>query len=84
MGAWSLRPPDDQQYTTVVFAPWVGPADAMNAIVDNGGRLVWTDPNLAVTVVAVPAANRLNFYTRGALLVSGTGQATGCFSWVRG
>ena len=84
MGAWSLRPPDEQQYTTVVFAPWVGPADAMNAIVDNGGRLVWTDPNLAVTVVAVPAANRLNFYTRGALLVSGTGQPAGCFSWVRG
>jgi len=84
MGAWSLRSPDDQQYTTVVFAPWVGPADAMNAIIDNGGRLVWTDPDLAVTVVAVPAANRLNFYTRGALLVSGTGQPAGCFSWVRG
>ena len=83
MGAWSYLPPDDQPYTTVVFAPWVRPADALNAIVDNGGRLVWTDPKLSVTVVDVPSANRRNFYSHGALLVSGAGQPAGCFAWVR-
>lgn len=83
MAAWSLQPPNDQQYTTVVFAPWVQPADAINAVLANNGRLMWTDRKHAVMVVDVPPAERLNFYRQGALLVSGSGLPNGCFSWSR-
>ena len=83
MAAWSLRPSDEQRFTTVVFAPWVSPADAMNAVTANGGRLMWADRKLAVMVVDVPQSGRLQFYRRGALLVSGSGLPSGCFNWTR-
>lgn len=83
MAAWSLRPPEDQRFTTVVFAPWVQPADAMNAVLANGGRLMWADQKLAVMVVDVPQGDRLQLYQHGALLVSGTGLPNGCFNWTR-
>lgn len=81
LAAWSLRPPIDQPFTTVVFAPGVDAAEAMNAIVAADARLVWSDPRMAVAVVEVPAANRLGFYRSGALLVSGSGLSAGCFDW---
>jgi len=81
--AWSLQPPEDQRFTTVVFAPWVRPADAMDAVLVNRGRVLWSDRAMAVVVVEVPHSNRLNFYTHGALLVSGTGVTSGCFNWSR-
>ncbi len=83
MAAWSLRNPGDQRFTTVVFAPWVRPADAINAVVANGGRLVWTDRQHAVMVVEVPAGRRRNFFGEGALLVSGAGLPNGCIGWSR-
>jgi len=81
--AWSLQPPEDQRFTTVVFAPWVPPADAVDAVLANQGRVLWSDRAMAVMVVEVPHPNRLNFYTHGALLVSGTGITNGCFNWSR-
>lgn len=83
MAAWSLRPSPDQRFTTIAFAPWVRPADAMNAVLATGGRLWWTDRDLTVMVVDVPPENRLAFYRHGALLVSGTGLPNGCFAWSR-
>lgn len=83
MAAWSLQPPGDQRFTTVVFAPWVRPADAMNAVLASGGRLMWADRALAVMVVDVPPQNRYDFYDAGALLVSGTRLPNGCFGWSR-
>ncbi|ANI80440.1 DUF2243 domain-containing protein [Sphingobium sp. EP60837] len=83
LGAWSLRPPPGQKYTTVVFAPGVRPADAMNAIVAADARLAWADPKMAVVVVEVDADKRMSFYRRGALLVGGSGLPSGCFSWSR-
>lgn len=83
MAAWSLRPSDDERFTTVVFAPWVSPADAMNAVLASGGRLMWADRKVAVMIVDVPRKDRLTFYRRGALLVSGSGLPSGCFNWTR-
>lgn len=83
MAAWAARPPSNQPFTTVVFAPGVGAAGATDAIAAAGGRLVWSDPQMSVVVVAVPAANRLGFYRSGALLVSGSGMPAGCFDWSR-
>jgi uncharacterized membrane protein len=83
IAAWSLRAPPGQRFTTVVFAPNVTPAQAMNAIVAADGRLAWADPSMAVVVVDVPRVNRFSFYKRGALLVSGSGLPSGCFNWSR-
>ncbi|WP_126174174.1 DUF2243 domain-containing protein [Altericroceibacterium xinjiangense] len=83
LAAWSLQPPKGQRFTTVVFAPGVRPADVMNAISAHDGRLVWSDPKMAVVVVDVEQADRLSFYRHGAMLVSGSGLPNGCFNWSR-
>ena len=84
MAAWSLRPPPDQPFTTVVFAPGVSAAQAMDAIIAADARLVWSDPQMAVVVVDVSSGKRLGFYRKGALLVSGSGVPAGCFGWSKG
>jgi len=78
---WSLQPPQGQQFTTIVFAPQVRPAEAMNALVAADARLVWSDPKMGVVVAKVPENRRLDFYRRGALLVGGSGVPGGCFNW---
>lgn len=83
LAAWSLQPSQDQRFTTVVFAPWIRPGEAVNAVLVNGGRLMWADQKMAVMVVEVPRENRLRFYAQGALLVSGSGVPNGCFNWSR-
>jgi uncharacterized membrane protein len=83
LAGWSLRPPPGQGFTTVVFAPGVSPARAMNAIVALDGRLVWADPAMGVAVVDVEPGARMQFYAKGALLVSGAALPSGCFNWSR-
>lgn len=83
LAAWSLRPPEDERFTTVVFAPWVKGAEAVAAIAAAEARLVWADPALAVMVVQMPKDKRLGLYARGALLVSGGGSPAGCIGWSR-
>lgn len=83
LAVWSLIPPDDKRFTTVVFAPWVTGGAAITAIGEADGRLVWTDPALAVMVVEVPSDRRLGLYAKGALLVSGGAFAGGCIDWSR-
>lgn len=78
---WSAQPPTGQRFTTVVFSPTIAPAEAINAVVAEGGSLVWTDPAVSVLVVDVPEGRHLNFYRRGALLVSGSASPGGCFNW---
>lgn len=81
LAGWSLKPPPDQRFTTVVFAPGTSPAEVMNALVSADARLVWTDAKMGVVVVDVPEVNRVSFYMRGALLVGGSGLPSGCFNW---
>lgn len=82
-GAWALRPPPGQPFTTIVFSPGVGPGEVMAAIADADGRLVWSDPAMGVVVVDVAPDQRWSFYRAGALLVGGSGLTAGCFDWVR-
>lgn len=83
LAAWSLRPPPAERFTTVVFAPWIDGGEAIAAVSAACGRLVWTDPELAVMVVHVPHRERRGFYAKGALLVSGGGLPAGCIGWSR-
>lgn len=82
-GAWSLRPPIDQPFTTVVFGPGVGPAEVFAALASVDARLVWTDPAMGVVVVDVELGQRWGFYAKGAMLVSGSGVPAGCLTWTR-
>jgi uncharacterized membrane protein len=82
-GAWSLRPPPGQPFTTVVFRPDVHPRQVYAAVGALDARLVWTDPAMGVVVVDVAPERRWGFYRRGALLVSGSGLPAGCFDWSR-
>jgi uncharacterized membrane protein len=80
-GAWALREPPGQRFTTVVFAPGAGPAQVFAALDATGARLVWSDRTMGVVVVAVARERRWDFYRHGALLVGGTALAAGCVSW---
>ena len=82
-GAWSLKPPPDQRFTTVVFSPGAGQAQVWSALAATDSRLVWSDSSMGVVVVDAPADRRWSFYRHGALLVSGSGVPAGCFNWSR-
>jgi uncharacterized membrane protein len=82
-GAWSLKLPPNQPFTTVVFAPGAEPQQVLSAIAAADARLVWTDPAMGVVVVDVPPERRWSFYRAGAFLVSGSGPPAGCFNWSR-
>ncbi|MGF7160860.1 putative membrane protein [Rhodoligotrophos appendicifer] len=83
LGVWSLRPPPDQPFTTVVFRPGMDPQQVFETLALLDARLVWSDPTLGVVVVDMPPARKWAFYSRGALLVSGSGVPAGCFDWAR-
>ena len=82
-GAWSLKPPPDQPFTTVVFAPGTTMDQVWTPLSATDARLIWTDPTMGVVVVDAPADQRWSFYRHRALLVSGSGVPAGCFNWSR-
>lgn len=78
---WSLQAPPDQRFTTVVFRPDLTPPQVFAAIMSLDARIVWTDTNMGVVVVDMDAGRGWEFYTRGALLVGGSGLPAGCINW---
>lgn len=80
-GAWALRQPLDQPFTTVVFRPGLEPQDVLGALDAAEARLIWSDPDMGVVMVTVAPNRRLSFYRHGALLVGGTAASAGCISW---
>lgn len=83
LGAWALRPPPDQPYTTVVFRPDLAPAQVMHALHAVDARLVWAEAGLGVVTVDVAPEARWRLYRHGALLVGGVGLPPGCLAWSR-
>lgn len=79
--SWSLRPPPDQPFTTVVFRPGVQPQEVFAALDAADARIVWSDAAMGVVVVEASADGRWSFYRHGALLVSGSAVPAGCFNW---
>lgn len=83
MGAISLLPAPNQQFTTVVFRPGLPPGAVIAALDAAEARLVWADERMGVVVVKGPASRRLSFYRNGALMVGGAGAPAGCLGWSR-
>ncbi|CAN7618986.1 DUF2243 domain-containing protein [Phenylobacterium sp. LjRoot219] len=82
-GAWTLTPPKDQRFTTVLFRADVQPAGMVSALAATDARLVWLDPAQGVAVVVAPRERRWIFFRYGAVLVSGLGGGAGCLVWTR-
>lgn len=83
-GVWALQPPPDQpEFTTVVFWPGASPETAIRAMAATDARLVWSDPDMSVAVFSVEPSRRWSLYRHGAMLVSGSGSPAGCFDWSR-
>jgi uncharacterized membrane protein len=82
-GAWALRAPPGEAFTTVVFAPGTTASQVFRALDAADARLVWADRPMGVVVVAVPRDKRWRFYRHGAWLVGGAGVPAGCMGWRR-
>ena len=82
-GAIAALPPTDTGTSMVVFAPGTTPLQIFQAFDAADVRVVWSDQS--ATVWAVHAARRsdaFRLYRHGALLVSGSMLAPGCFNWL--
>lgn len=83
-GTWALQPPPDQaEFTTVVFRPGGGPETAIRAMAATNALLVWSDPEMSVVVFSADPAHRWSLYRHGAILVGGSGLPVGCLDWSR-
>lgn len=82
MAYWSLREAPEQVVTTIVFAPWVTPADAIDALRATESSLVRSDAHITIVFAAVPKGRRLDLYRHGALLVGNSDLPIGCFNWI--
>jgi uncharacterized membrane protein len=75
---------NNSEQVMVLFAPGVSSADAFEALAQANARVLWVDRSgglWAVTMREPRDAWRL--YRHGALLVSNSAVAFGCFSWSR-
>lgn len=81
LAAW---PPQDTGQVLVMFRPGMEGAPAFNALARADARVLWADRSGGLWAVALddPAAAR-RLYADGALLVSNSFLAAGCFTWTR-
>lgn len=83
-GPVALAGPGSSRQVMVVLRPDVTPAQAFNMFAALDARVVWSDAAGAVWALQLPQPVASSvFYRRGALLVSSTPFALGCFSWSR-
>ncbi|WP_028034093.1 DUF2243 domain-containing protein [Chelativorans sp. J32] len=81
-GAAAALPPADNGNVLVVFRPGVSPAQALSAVTEIDGRLIWSDKSDQLWAIALPRdASVWPLYRNGALLVSGSPVVAGCLNW---
>lgn len=80
-GYWASLPPPGQRFVTVVFAPSVSSADALDHVSAASETLAWFDGDGAFVVTGVSEMEAMRLYANGALLVAGAGVPAGCFGW---
>ena len=83
-GALAALPSAQGNATLVMFAPGTTPAQAFRAFDAADARLLWVDRSATVWAVRTPGrGDAMRLYRHGALLVSGSMLAPGCWNWLR-
>lgn len=83
-GPLAALPTGDPDQVVVMFRPGMEGAPAFNALAAADARVLWVDRSGGLWAVAMPEPKRAReLYARGALLVSNSALAMGCFSWSR-
>jgi uncharacterized membrane protein len=83
-GPIAALPSGQNDQVTVLFAPGVSPGQAFNALARVDARVLWADPSGGMWAVAMPNPSAAwGLYRDGAMLVSQSGLALGCFNWIR-
>jgi uncharacterized membrane protein len=83
-GPLAALPPGDTDQVMVMFRPGMEGAQAFNALAATDARVLWVDRSGGLWAVAMPEPARASeLYAHGALLVSNSALAMGCFTWSR-
>jgi uncharacterized membrane protein len=81
-GPLAALPAADTGQVMVLFAPGVSSGQAFNALAKAEARVLWVDRSGGMWAVAMKdPANVWPLYRSGAMLVSNSAIALGCFSW---
>lgn len=81
LAVWSLQPPPGAPLSVVVFAPWVAPERAGDALRRVEAKVLWSDAAGRVALVRLATRPGWRLYADGALMVGGAGMPDGCFAW---
>jgi uncharacterized membrane protein len=77
-------PAGETDQVIVMFGPGMEGAPAFNALAAADARVLWVDRSGGLWAVSMPEPGRAReLYARGALLVSNSAMAMGCFGWSR-
>lgn len=83
-GPLAARPATGTDQVMVMFRPGMEGAPAFNALAAADARVLWVDRSGGLWAVSMPDPGRAGaLYGRGALLVSSSMLALGCFAWSR-
>ena len=83
-GLLAALPAGDTDQVMVMFRPGMEGAHAFNALASADARVLWVDRSGGLWAVSMPDPTRSReLYARGALLVSNSALAMGCFTWSR-
>lgn len=82
--ALARLPASQEGPVIVLFGPQISSAQAIRAISNVGGKLLWTDPSGQAWAIDVPHdAGPARLYLEGAVLVSRSILPAGCFDWLK-
>lgn len=83
-GPLAALPAGDSDQVVVMFRFGLEGTPAFNALGSTDARVLWVDRSGGLWVVSMPDPARAGeLYARGALLVSSSSMAAGCFTWSR-
>ncbi len=83
-GPLAALPAGDTDQVMVMFRPGMEGAPAFNALASADARVLWVDRSGGLWAVSMPdPARSRDLYAHGALLVSNSAVAMGCFTWSR-
>ncbi len=82
-GTLAALPPRGDGPVLALYAPGAAPDEVMDGVQAAGGALVWFDARAGLWAIDLPAGGRTQpLYDAGAILVSRSAVAVGCFGWL--